>query len=118
MSINHECKHEREFIEIREAQHSIRAKIEKMSDRITANLTKAQENDKKQITWAVFWSIVLLLVALGGGALSAQYSKLEKLDERVNENRLSSATIQTQLAQIQKDLLEIKVSLKEHSTGK
>jgi len=74
-----------------------------------------QRDDRTQVTWTVFWSIVVLLVGSFSVLYNNQAEELKELSVTVQDNRLSAATIQTQLAQIQMDVLDIKVSLKEHS---
>ena len=63
------------------------------------------------ITQRVFWwSMVVIMAVLGYFA-----TKISALETQVNDNRVLQAKIETQLAQIQADITEIKASIKEHS---
>jgi hypothetical protein len=84
--------------------------------------TEFQELKKKadsHLTWVTFWSIVLLLVGIATGVINnivkekdnahaALNTRVTALEAQSSESRVAYATIQTQLAQIQMDLAELK----------
>lgn len=58
-------------------------------------------------TWVIGVMITLCLVAFGW-----QGSRITKMEDKVTDTQLASARIETQLSQIQAQLLEIKQDLK------
>lgn len=101
---HHECKHEKEFITIRD------------------DFEKIRDEDKKLVTWTVFWSIMLVLFGLLGTMMSNIYSQIDEHEKLVNsqvvelqkssrETDLTQVKIETQLNQIQTQLSDISLKL-------
>lgn len=77
---------------------------------------------KNTVSFAMFWSVVTVALAIVGGILNNAYSQIDELEKtedqfhkdiesQVNSDRLVQTRIEAQLSQIQKDLLEIKKEL-------
>lgn len=96
----HECIHEQEFIQIRDDHKEM------------------VEASRTHVSWTIFWGVVILLCGIFGGIMKTNYDRIIALEKSNNETNVASARIETQLSQIQKDLVEIKVSLKEHDKEK
>lgn len=62
-------------------------------------------------TWVIGVMITLCLVTFGW-----QSSRITKMEDKVTDTQLASARIETQLSQIQAQLLEIKQDLKGNKT--
>lgn len=104
MNDNHECKRERDFVRIMQEHDEL-----------------AKKSDS-YVTWTVFWSIIVLLVGIGGSSIGNTYSSLKELDnnhqkqfkdleDRTRETEIVSTKIETQLAEIQKQLVDINLKL-------
>ena len=81
------------------------------------DIKELREKADKSVSWVVFWSVIVLLVGINGSIISKQYSEIQTLSEENKQTQILSARIETQLTQIQTDILDIKISLKEHQSG-
>jgi hypothetical protein len=91
------CKHESEIASILDTNKELR----------TASQT--------HITTNQFWTVVLLLCGIFGGIMTTNFNKIGELQAKTSAQEVNNAKIVTQLSQIQVDILDIKLSLKEDS---
>lgn len=80
-----------------------------------------QREQKSTISTGLFTWVVGLIVAIGMASMSFLYArsvtnsdKIEAVAKELNRTNIDSAKIQEQLATIQRDLIDIKLSLKTH----
>lgn len=97
-----ECRHEADFIRIQREHEDLALQA------------------RSHVTWTVFWSVIILLVGIATtvfGTIVAEKNgvhkdleaKIAELSKDNNETRVAYARIETSLAQIQKDLADLKL---------
>lgn len=74
------------------------------------DIKELRELSQTHITQTVFWWAMIATMAVFGYIVS----RVSAVENQVNDNRVIQAKIETQLAQIQADITELKVILKEH----
>jgi hypothetical protein len=74
-----------------------------------------REHIDRKVSWTQFWAITGAVISLALIVAGYQSNRLDKLSARVDtiqeqntDTKVALATISTQLAQIQKDILELK----------
>lgn len=113
--MTHECVHESEFINIRDEFKEIKD-----------NHKILQETAKTHIEKAHFFWMMGIFIAIASSVLinfdtkltainKEHTERINQLEAKTNDNAVITARIETQLSQIQLDLKEIKLALKEHS---
>lgn len=78
-------------------------------------LTDMRNHIERKVSWTQFWAIVGSITTAGILVLGLFYSEIQSLRKDVSSNNVEFAKIQTQLSQIQSDLAELKLTLKDHS---
>lgn len=80
-------------------------------------MTQEQETrakiDEKLSTTTFTWVIGIMVLVLMG-VFAWQTSRISAMEDKVTDSQLSGARIEVQLTQIQKDLLDIKLSFQKH----
>ncbi len=94
-------------------------KREKEIDKAIEDVSYLQ---KHAVSFTLFWSVITVALVITSAILTNAYSQIDELEnkeaefhkdieEQVNGDRLVQTRIETQLAQIQKDILEVKKEL-------
>lgn len=74
------------------------------------DIQELKDASKETLTRTVFWWAMIAVMAVFGYITT----RITSLEDKVNDNRVMQAKIETQLAGIQSDLTELKSILKDH----
>lgn len=72
---------------------------------------------KKMVPMTTFTWVIGIMISLCILTFGWQGSRITKMEDKVTETQLASARIETQLSQIQAQLLEIKQDIKEKKSS-
>ena len=85
------------------AEFQLKADCDKCEASLQKQVDEIREEQKKYITWTIFWSITGVIIGVVGW-----------LSVRVNEAQISSAKLDVQLEQINKNITELKDITNKH----
>ena len=89
------------------------ANMDEKIDSLCASVEAISTKMNKNVSWSIFWSIIILLVGLFAGVIGYQSSKISELEAGRNNNSQNIVILKTQTEQILLILHEIKQEIRK-----
>jgi len=89
------------------------ANMDEKIDSLCSSMEAISTKMNKNVSWSIFWSIIILLVGLFAGVIGYQSSKISDLENGRNSNSQNIVMLKTQTEQILIILHEIKQEIRK-----